>query len=205
MADILSNAVHSRLPVYILAGGRSSRMGADKGLLRFDGETMISRIINRLQSPIREVSIVSNNEVYEKFEKKVIHDLIPNAGPAGGIYTALQYTSFEKIFICSCDMPFVTGKALEYIYGQADKNAQIALPVKDGKMQPLFGVYAKNCLPEWKRMIAGGMMRLKEMVTHFDLTSVNVDSNPLFNDNVFMNVNDKKDFDNALSLICHVD
>ncbi|WP_396170812.1 molybdenum cofactor guanylyltransferase [Flavobacterium sp.] len=44
---------------YILAGGKSSRMGTDKGLLLFEGKPMIQYVIDQMQAVFTKVVIVS--------------------------------------------------------------------------------------------------------------------------------------------------
>ena len=185
------------ITAYILAGGKSSRMGTDKGLLMFNGKAIVQTIIEQLQPAVNKIIIVSNNTAYKKFGLEVIPDLIKDKGPAGGIHAALSHTVSEKIFIVSCDMPNITTDAVQYMIKQAS-HSQITLPVNHGKTEPLFGVYSKECLPLCQQLIEQGMIKLQEMVTHFDLLKINVDNNELFNDSLFLNINDKNDFQKAL-------
>lgn len=182
---------------YILAGGKSSRMGTDKGLLSFHGEPLVSGIIKQISPAVQEVFIVSNNAEYNKFGCDVIPDMIHDIGPAGGIHAALLHTDKPQVFVLSCDMPFVTPEAIKYIIQQST-HPQITLPLHKGKIQPLFGVYSKNCLLKWRQIIEEGIFKLQEMVTHFDLLKINTENNDSFNDSVFTNVNDKDSFEKAL-------
>ncbi len=182
---------------YILAGGKSSRMGADKGLLTFHGKPIVQKIIDQLKPAVKNVIIVSNNIEYKKFGFEVIADLIKDIGPAGGIHTALSHTDAEQIFVVSCDMPYITTDAIQYMIEQASQS-QITLPLNHERMEPLFGVYSKKCLPIWQQLIEQGMIKLQEIVTHFELLKVNIDNNELFNDLLFLNINDKNDLQRAL-------
>lgn len=187
---------------YILAGGKSSRMGTDKGLLLFNGKPLVQIIIEQLSPVVNEVIIVSNNHEYEQFGLKVIGDLIKDIGPAGGIHAALNHTDCEQIFIVSCDMPFITSHAVKYVIQHAT-NSQIALPLYQGRIQPLFGVYSRQCLPKWKQLIEQGMIKLQEMVMHFDLVKIDIEKNELFVDLLFTNINDKNDLNKALKQLQH--
>ncbi|MCX6312923.1 MAG: NTP transferase domain-containing protein, partial [Bacteroidetes bacterium] len=69
---------------FILAGGKSSRMGTDKGLIIFNEETIIQQVIAQLKPVVNNLVIVSNNTTYEKFGLEVIGDIIKDIGPAGG-------------------------------------------------------------------------------------------------------------------------
>lgn len=182
---------------YILAGGKSSRMGTDKGLLLLNGRPIVQKIIDQLQPAADKTVIVSNNAEYEKFGLEVIADLITDVGPAGGIHAALSHTDSEQIFVVSCDMPYITTDAIQYMIEQASQS-QITLPLNREKIEPLFGVYSKKCLPLWQQLIEQGMIKLQEIVTHFELLKVNIDNNELFNDLLFLNINDKNDLQRAL-------
>lgn len=182
---------------YILAGGRSSRMGTDKGLLILNGKAIVQKIIDQLQPAVDKTVIVSNNADYEKFGLDVIPDLIKDKGPAGGIHAALSNTDSDQIFVVSCDMPNITTNAIQYIVEQAS-HSQITLALAHGKTEPLFGVYSKESLPIWQKLIEEGMIKLQEMVTHFELMQINIENNELFNDLLFLNINDKNDFQKAL-------
>lgn len=74
----------SHIDAHILAGGKSSRMGADKGLLLFKGKPLIERVIEQLYPLFKTICIVSNNREYERFGLQVIEDLIKDIGPGRG-------------------------------------------------------------------------------------------------------------------------
>lgn len=184
---------------YILAGGKSSRMGMDKGLMLFKGKAFIQYIIEQLHPAVNEIVIVSNNKEYQKFGFEVIGDLIKDIGPAGGIYSALHHTNKDLNFIVSCDMPFITKEAIEFII-QNKSYSKIILPVYQGKTEPLFGVYSKECLTKWLELIELGCIKLQDLVNSFELKTINTDNNKLFNTSLFTNINTKNDFQKAINL-----
>ena len=185
---------------YILAGGKSSRMGTDKGLLLFEGKAMIQYVIEQMQPIFDKLVIVSNNPEYKKFGLEVIPDLIKDIGPAGGIYTALHHSEAKLNFMVSCDMPFVTQEAIAFIVKNADEN-QIVLLENLGKLEPLFGVYSKECEEKWLQLIQQGKFKLQDMVLHFKVKTIPVENNEIFAASFFKNINTKEDFNNALNRI----
>lgn len=192
----------NKITGYILAGGKSSRMGSDKGLIPFHGDPLVLSIITQVQDAVNKTVIVSNNPEYQKFGLEVIADLIQGIGPAGGIYSALQHTKSNQLFIASCDMPFVTAGAIRYMIQQV-AHSQITLPLYKGKIQPLFGVYSKDCQAGWKQLIDRGIIKLQEMVKHFELQKIDTENDELFKDQFFTNINDKTDFEKALKYLNH--
>jgi molybdopterin-guanine dinucleotide biosynthesis protein A len=185
---------------YILAGGKSSRMGTDKGLLLFEGKAMVQYVIEQLQPLFSKLVIVSNNPEYEKFGLEVIPDLIKDIGPAGGIYTALKHSEAKLNFIVSCDMPFVTKEAIGFIIKNTSES-QIVLLENQGKIEPLFGIYAKNCEDIWFELIQQNTIKLQKMVSYFKLKTIPVENNEIFKESFFKNINTKEDFKNASNLI----
>ena len=184
---------------YILAGGKSSRIGIEKGLIPLNGKAIIQYIIEQLKPLVNKLVIVSNNIEYEKFGLKVIPDLIKDIGPAGGIYTALSHTDKNLNFIVSCDMPFIEKEYIEYIIKNSD-NSQITLPKRKEKIEPLFGVYSKDCLIRWAELIQQDIYKLQEIILQFKLKTINMEDHLSFHDLLFMNINTKKDLENAINL-----
>ena len=189
-----------QINAYILAGGKSSRMGTDKGLLLFEGKAMIQYVIEQMQPIFEKLVIVSNNPEYEKFGLEVIPDLIKDIGPAGGIYTALKHSDTQLNFMVSCDMPFITKEAITFIIENTNES-QIILLENQGKLEPLFGIYSKDCEQIWLELIQQNTIKLQKMVSYFKLKIIPVENNEIFKESFFKNINTKEDFDNALKLI----
>lgn len=185
---------------YILAGGKSSRMGEDKGLKLLAGKPMIETVIDQLKLAVDKVVIVSNSPHYSKLKLEVTEDIIKHVGPAGGIYTALQHSTTGKNFIVSCDMPFVTAKSIAFMLRNG-KDSEITLPKIRGKIEPLFGVYSKNCLSKWKVLMDEDYFKIQDMVRYFNLKIIDVDDNILFSEKLFINLNTCKDFNDAIKIL----
>jgi molybdopterin-guanine dinucleotide biosynthesis protein A len=182
---------------YILAGGKSSRMGMDKGLMVFNGKAIVQRVMEQMKPAVNKLVIVSNNPEYEKFGLEVVVDIIKNIGPAGGIHAALNHTNAEKNFLVSCDMPFITTGSIEFIIRHS-LQSQITVPVYQCQTEPLFGIYSKECLTKWQELIQQGIIKLQDIISHFSLLKLDVDGNPLFYDSPFTNINTQDDFKEAI-------
>ncbi len=185
---------------YILAGGKSTRMGEDKGLLMLKDKTLIAYSIEVLSEIVDEVVIVTSNIAYKKFGLRLLPDIYPGKGPAGGIHAALHDVHGATGFILSCDMPFITKPAVSFMIAHS-ATAQITIPQYQGIAQPLFGVYSKSCLPKWEYLIQQGIVKLQEMILQFDLVKLTVDQNKLFRGNILMNINDRPAYQVALNYI----
>ncbi|KUL31382.1 bifunctional molybdenum cofactor guanylyltransferase MobA/molybdopterin-guanine dinucleotide biosynthesis adaptor protein MobB [Chlorobium limicola] len=107
---LAGKASETELSGLILAGGRSSRMGADKALLSYHEENQIVHTATLLRQHCREIFISCRNEqaqAYEAFGFPIITDRYLETGPAGGILSAQQNFPDRALFAVACDMPFL--------------------------------------------------------------------------------------------------
>jgi molybdenum cofactor guanylyltransferase len=188
---------NSQITGYILAGGKSSRMGTDKGLMQLNDKHLIEYSIEKLKAVFNKVVIVSNNPEYKKLGLEVIPDELLDIGPAGGIYTALAHSATTHNFITSCDMPFITPEAINFMISNLDSS--IVIP-NQGKLEPLFAVYATSCKTKWLQLVQQGIVKLQELITHFPCNRINIANHPLFNESFFMNINNREEFLRATRL-----
>src|SRR5436190_19307235 len=94
------------LPIYILAGGKSSRFGSDKARAEIDGEPLLARIVRVLKPAAKNFTIVADAEnKYGDLGLRTIADVQPGLGPMGGLLTALNdLREPGYLLLCSCDM-----------------------------------------------------------------------------------------------------
>ncbi len=131
----------------ILAGGKSSRMGYDKAFIKVGGTVLIKRQLKLLKSFFKEIIIVTNTpHKYRLRGVKVIKDIIPGQGPLGGIYSGLVASSSTYNFVVACDMPFINLQLIKYMVSLKDNFDTVVPRIKNG-YEPLFAIYAKNCIP----------------------------------------------------------
>jgi molybdopterin-guanine dinucleotide biosynthesis protein A len=131
---------------FILSGGKSTRMGADKSLLEFDGRTLLDRALAVMAMVCDRVTIVGDPAKFANYKAdSVIADIFPGCGPLAGIHTALAHTSCELNLMLAVDMPFVSPELLSFLLAAAASNAAlVTVPrVKDG-LQPLCAVYRRD-------------------------------------------------------------
>ena len=185
---------------YIIAGGKSSRMGSDKGLLFLNNKPIILHVIENIMHSVNEIVIVSNNKEYQKFGLPVIPDLLKDSGPAIGIHSAMSHSRSNRNFIVSCDMPFINQHAVNFII-ESSLSTQITLPGRMNKIEPLFGVYSTDCLPKWNDLIQQGNVKLQDMILNFTLNIIQIDKLMEFNKNTFFNINSPSDLILAQGLL----
>lgn len=173
----------------ILAGGSSSRMGEDKGLMLIDGQPMIQYIINVVKGVVENIIIVSNNNEYEQFGYPVIEDEIKGKGPLGGIYTGLLHSKTDLNVVLSCDIPYINASILNLLISHSE-GVDITIPKKDEVTHQLMGVFNKKCLIPFKNALDNNELKL---ITLFEKLNLNVVDASHFSKRLFTNLNEKDD------------
>tara|TARA_R100000935_G_C2826657_1_gene162688 strand:+ start:479 stop:1069 length:591 start_codon:yes stop_codon:yes gene_type:complete len=159
----------SEIEVFVLAGGKSRRMGNDKGLVNFKDEPMISHVLKVLEKLNLPSSIISGNKEYEKFEKPVYQDLIPNKGPLGGLYTALEISKSPMIILLACDMPSIHSESLLRLIALATPDKMVVST--DGKnISPLFACYPTSLKEAVKNALLNDELKMLDFVQKHDHT-----------------------------------
>ncbi|WP_430815051.1 molybdenum cofactor guanylyltransferase [Carboxylicivirga sp. RSCT41] len=131
----------------ILAGGLSSRMGQDKGLLEYKGRALIEYSIDALKPLCTEIIISSNNPEYEQYGLRVIADVHEKTGPIGGLYASICEAKTDDILVCPCDMPFITPDVFRKILDEKADSVAAIIKSSSDKLYPTLGYYNKSCLP----------------------------------------------------------
>jgi molybdenum cofactor guanylyltransferase len=151
----------------ILAGGRSRRMGQDKGLLALPGDegiTFAERLVSTLAPLCRETLLVARDEVqaaqYASVAAHAIHaveivtDRVPGSGPLMGLYSGLGATQAKRALVVAVDMPFVRPELASFLLSQpstkidADTTIDtILVPIVDDVPQVMFAIYPRAILP----------------------------------------------------------
>lgn len=158
----MTGAVNSPLKVagFVLAGGRSIRMGQDKALLRLRGVTLLERCLSTLRAVCEEVAIAGGKPELQKFAR-VIPDEVPGCGPLGGIVAALEQSSREWNMCLPVDAPFVPVECLQRLLRAVAEGAGDAVIARaDGRLQPLCGVYSRRLLPVLRGELLAGRWKV---------------------------------------------
>ena len=148
---------------FVLAGGKSSRMGRDKALLELDGELLIERALRKLSAVCDEVAIAGGGAELARFGR-VVPDLKPGLGPLGGIVAALEQSGWEWNLFLAVDMPFVPVEVLRALVAAAGGAEMVVLSRAEGYVQPLCGVYSRRALPALRAELEAGRLKVKDAV-----------------------------------------
>ena len=156
----------------ILAGGKSSRMGTDKGLLLYQGEPFIQYSINALQPIVGEIIIVTNSPAYDVFKGRRVSDIIENVGPLSGVYTGLKHSNTSYNLVLSCDIPLIKTKVLEKITDHIDEQHDIIQVTSNGVIMPLIAFYNKRCEEQLFALLNKGERRMKTLTESLEVKTI---------------------------------
>jgi molybdopterin-guanine dinucleotide biosynthesis protein A len=190
---------NSDLSAFILAGGKSTRMGTDKAFVVLDGRTLLARMLDVARSLTSEVHIVGDAARFAPFAP-VIEDVFPGCGPLGGIHAALRTSRTDLNVILAVDIPFVSHALLDYLVTRA-KNSEKAVTVARaaGGLQPLCAVYRRLFADAAEGALHAGHYKIDAL---FDqMNALVLEENDLevagFSPRIFRNLNTPQDFGTA--------
>ena len=130
---------------FILAGGKSTRMGRDKAFVEFEGQTLLARTLDLVRSAALDVRIVGDAKKFASFAS-VVEDIFHDRGPLGGIHAALGASPTDLNLMLAVDMPFVSSAFLKYLIGYARTalGAAVIVPRTGERWQPLCAIYRRE-------------------------------------------------------------
>lgn len=173
----------------ILAGGKSSRMGEDKGLMLFNGKPMIQFILDEVNQIATQIFIVTSNPDYLSFGYPTIPDLIENKGPLAGIVSGLSHSTSTYNWVLSCDIPYITTELLLKLKIEIG-DFDVILAKKNGQVHPLIGCYKKDCLVSLNEQLNLDQLKLMNALSHLNVKEFDAVD---FDEKCFQNLNSKAD------------
>jgi molybdopterin-guanine dinucleotide biosynthesis protein A len=159
----------------ILAGGKSSRMGQDKGFLKLNGKTFMTYIIAALKPIVGHIIIVSNNSDYDVFKLKRVADVMEDSGPLAGLYAGLLHSETENNIVLSCDVPLVTTLVLEKLIEEFTPEAEVIQFESQGKTMPLVAMYKRNCMHPILKLLQSNERRLRFAIEQLEVKTIKLD------------------------------
>lgn len=176
---------------YVLAGGKSIRMGRDKALLRLDGVPLVVHAARLVQAATGTATVVGSPEKYRSLGYPVVADSYSGAGPLAGIHAALSNTGVDWNLVVACDLPALScellctlsQRAFELESAGSSHYAVVPLDAK-GRLQPLCAFYHRRILAQLEAVLRRGNLKVKDF-----LGTIPVSTFPMLEQSVLRNVN----------------
>ncbi len=186
----------------ILVGGGSRRMGSPKAWVEIGGVSAIARVLRSCRAAGLE-SIFQGRD--DRITAAYPHipafaDDAPGQGPLAALVTAFRCTQAEAMLLVACDMPFLPAPLLARL---AEVLAESALdwvvPVQDGRLHPLCGVYRRTAAAKAASLLAAGRRSMHDLLSADGLGGCRVEPDPRWGppEMLLMNVNTPQDLETA--------
>ena len=167
---------------FVLAGGKSTRMGRDKALLEWRGHTLLDHMVNLLRQAADPVQVVGRDP---------LPDRLPGLGPLSGMATGLEASSTDANLFVAVDLPHLTADFLKYLRSRLENSSHLLLACKIGSDFPLCLGLWRPMLPEIKRRLAFGHLSVRALIesTEIEFISENELLRAGFDSTIFRNIN----------------
>ncbi len=182
----------------VLAGGKSTRMGTDKSLLKYHGNASQIEFGFNLLSQYCENSFLSVNESQAKNDQYYlpkIQDTFLGLGPMGGILSAFQKYPDSAWLTVACDMPFLSETSLNQLVVNRNPS-KLATTFKspmDEFPEPLITIWEPKAYPKLLQMLAFGYDCPRKTLINSDVELL-IHSN----ETELQNINTKEEFEKAI-------
>jgi len=170
------SGVDLKIGCAILAGGKSSRMGQDKALLEYKGQSFIDILCKELDFFEEKYIARGSNPKCLESSWKNIDDVYEERGPIGGMHAVLSVCDSDAMFFTTCDMPLLQRNLVEHICGLLDAKTEAVIAVsEDGRKNPLCGIYRKSVADVLTQQIQAGENRIMAVLDKLQVVYVPVD------------------------------
>ncbi len=177
----------------ILAGGKSSRMGIEKGLIRHRNKYLIEYSIDVLLKVCNQILISANDNSYNFLGYRVIPDEIPDCGPMGGIYSCLKKSKTSFNLVISCDTPMINQGLLEHIILNIGDHDIVVPTERNEHYEPLCAFYHQRNIPTLEKFIRNGNFKLRDVFKIVNFKSLLITRTlSFYKPNLFININSRK-------------
>lgn len=148
---------------YVLAGGKSSRMGQDKALMKLAGKPLLYHAVKKLRRVCMDVRVLGSNPEFAAYAP-IVPDLHPDCGPMGGMEAALAHSVFDWNLFMPVDMPFLPSAFLNHWVSRTlmdeKRGARVAIFTVEGVPQPALAMIHRQVVPFVRSAVERGEFKL---------------------------------------------
>jgi molybdenum cofactor guanylyltransferase len=193
------------IPGVVLAGGLARRMGGgDKPLREIGGQTILARVIGRLNPQCECLALSANGAPsrFARFSLPVIADSVQHhPGPLAGILAGLDWAAARRpeaqwILSAPGDCPFLPRDlVLRLSQSMSAQGAELAVAASQGRSHPVIGLW-KVALRDALRhaLVDEGLRKVETWAQRYRVATVAWPAEPL---DPFFNANTLEDLAEA--------
>lgn len=178
----------------LLAGGKSRRMGVDKGRIEIEGRSLYQITLGVLSTVCDRVMVSTCGPEPVPAGYLIVCDEVRGIGPMGGVYTCLRRSETELNLVISYDMPLVKGPLLRELLSQAEGSDMVVPAMEGVPPEPLCAVYRKSTANVMEEMIGLGDHAMHKLYSRVRTKVVAIGPHyPWFEPGLFLNLNRPED------------
>ncbi len=179
----------------ILIGGKSSRMGEDKGKIVYHKIAQQYHIYHVLATLCHKVYFSCNKSQIVELDSNYnyIPDNYDNIGPLGGLLSAFEYDSTKAWLVLACDMPYVNKQHIQYLIGHRDTQKLATTYISNNRIEPLFTIWESQSYQYLKEALITENYSLRHILKKGDTALISIKDKESI-----INVNTPEEKDNAL-------
>ena len=187
----------------ILAGGKSSRFGNDKSIIKLGSKTLIEHTIFKIEKDFSEILIVSKNQEFYLSKKNVFftEDCIKGyLGPLVGVLSAIKWIKNEKkkykwLATFPCDTPFFDKRIIVELKKASKLINKKLFFIKSGeKRHNIFGLWSIDLIDVLEQDINNNYRKVEVWADKMGFENINITTDSF---DSFLNINTKEDFEKA--------
>jgi molybdopterin-guanine dinucleotide biosynthesis protein A len=186
---------------FVLAGGKSTRMGKNKAFLVLGDRTLLAHALELAGNVTRDVRIVGEANKFAAFGP-TIQDVYRDRGPLGAIHAALLSTTAELNLMLAVDLPYLQPEFLQYLTCEAQRTSAVVTVARaSGHLQPLCGVYRRAFVEAAERSLREGRNKIDRLFAAVETRVVSEAelSQAGFSGEIFRNLNTPEEWEEAMS------
>ena len=187
----------------ILAGGKSSRFGEDKSIVKLGDKTLLDHTINKIEKEFTEILVISNNKEFNFKNNKihVVEDCIEGQlGPLVGILTAMKWViknkkNYKWIASFPCDTPFFDIKLISELKIKVKETSKKLIFLNSNKKRHnIFGLWSMDLIEILEKDIKNSFRKVELWADKIGYENININEEKF---DKFLNINTKKDLEKA--------
>jgi molybdopterin-guanine dinucleotide biosynthesis protein A len=188
-------------PLYglILAGGKSVRMGEDKGLINYHGKPQREYLVDLLSNYCEKTFLSCRKEQVSELENfNTIPDTFDDLGAFGGILSAFRNNPNVAWLVIACDLPLINDKAIEELI-QQQNHSKIATAFHNEATnfpEPLITIWQPQSYPVLLQFLAQGYACPRKVLINSEIETVQPSDM-----NFLKNVNKPEEYEAILKLL----
>ncbi len=157
---------------YVMAGGKSRRMGTNKLSLRINGISLLERTAAKCAAAFDEVKLVAPGvDGLSDLGYPVVLDSSQASGPMAGVIAALENCSAESCFVTAADLLDLSADVIALLVSQYRGQQYFGLQEQAG-IQPLCGIYHKSALGLLHARAGKGQFGMIDALNEMDIDAV---------------------------------